>query len=168
MVDPRPGMRIADVGAGTGFFAEMFAEKVGPGGRVYAVDIVPAFIELIRTKVQEDNLDNVVPVLCTDDSVELPPRSIDLAFICDTYHHFEYPLSTMTTLHEALVPGGEVVVVDFIRIPGASREWVINHVRAGQDEFIGEIESVGFELVERGDDLDFLDENYVMRFRKKS
>jgi len=167
MVGAGPGMRIADVGAGTGFFAEMFAERVGPQGRVYAVEIIPEFLEHIRTRAASQGLDNLVTVLCTEDSVELPPRSIDLAFICDTYHHFEYPKSTLATLHEALAPGGEVIVVDFKRIPGVSREWVVNHVRGGQDEVIEEMASAGFEVVSRGDDLDFLNENYVMRLRRR-
>ncbi|MFQ5491357.1 MAG: SAM-dependent methyltransferase, partial [Phycisphaerae bacterium] len=82
------------------------------------------------------------------------------------YHHFEYPMSTLATLHSAMRSGGELVVVDFIRIPGTSSEWVLGHVRAGQDVFIKEIQAAGFELLDRGENIDYLTENYLMRFRK--
>ena len=65
---------------------------------------------------------NVTGVVATDRSVELPAASIDLAFICDTYHHFEFPLRTMESLHRALRPGGQVVVIDFERIEGQSSD----------------------------------------------
>ncbi|MHC4697935.1 MAG: class I SAM-dependent methyltransferase [Planctomycetota bacterium] len=163
----KPGMVIADIGAGTGFFTVMLARKVQPSGRVYAVEIVPEFVELIRTRAKEQELGNIEAVLCSEDSVKLPPASIDLAFVCDTYHHFEYPRSTMGSIHKALKPGGEVVVVDFIRDKRTSRPWVLSHVRADQDNVIREIESDGFELIERGDRIPYLIENYIMRLRKK-
>src|SRR5947209_3814252 len=82
---------------------------------------------------QDKGLQNIVGVVCTADSVKLPPGSVDLVFICDTYHHFEYPRRTMASIHQALKPAGQLVLVDFKRIPGVSREWVLGHVRAGQE-----------------------------------
>jgi ubiquinone/menaquinone biosynthesis C-methylase UbiE len=105
----------------------------------------------------------VQTVLGTERSVELPPNSIDSAFICDVYHHFEYPRSSMASLHRALRPGGEVLLVEFKRIPGTSSDWVLNHVRAGQEVYTAEIESVGFQRIE---EQHFLKDNYVVRFRK--
>ena len=102
-------------------------------------------------------------VLAAPDSVNLRPGSIDVAFIADTYHHFEFPQKTMASIHRALRPGGRVVVIDFHRIEGVSSEWVLNHVRAGQEVFRGEIESAGFRLVEEPK---FLKENYYMIFEK--
>jgi predicted methyltransferase len=159
----RPGMAVADIGAGTGLFTPMFARAAGPKGRVFAVDIAPDFLAHIERRAAAAGLKNVQTVRCTERSVELPPGSIDFAFICDTYHHFEYPRSTMASLHRALRPGGQVLVVDFKRIPGQSTDWVLNHVRAGQDVFTAEIEAAGFRKVEQ---VDLLKDNYVLRFRK--
>lgn len=159
----RSGMSVADIGAGTGLFTPYFAEAVGAGGTVFAVDIALEFVKHIEERAAMSGMKNVRSVLCTDRSVELSPNSVDVAFICDTYHHFEYPQSTMKSLHRALRRGGEVVLVDFKRIPGKSSEWTMNHVRAGQEVFEREIESVGFRKV---DEVDLLKMNYIVRFRK--
>ncbi|MHA1944165.1 MAG: class I SAM-dependent methyltransferase, partial [Candidatus Thorarchaeota archaeon] len=104
-------------------------------------------------------------VLGQDDSIELPPNSVDTVFICDTYHHFEFPQRILRTIHRALRPGGEIVLVDFRRAPG-SPEWLLNHVRAGEETFVSEITAAGFQLV-NDHDVSFLTDNYVLRFRKK-
>lgn len=159
----RPGMEVADIGAGTGLFTPLMAAEVGPRGRVYAVEIVPEFLKLIEQRAAEARLDNIQTVLGTERSVELPPGSIDLAFLCDVYHHFEYPQNSLASIHRALRRNGELFVVDFKRIPGVSSEWILNHVRAGQEEVTREIEAAGFRKVE---ELSFLKDNYVVRFRK--
>jgi predicted methyltransferase len=158
-----PGMVVADIGAGTGLFTRLFAKEVGPGGKVFAVDIAPRFIEHIRKTCEEQGLKNVVGIVCKQDSVELPAQSIDLAFICDTYHHFEFPNKTMASVHRALRPGGQLVLVDFHRIKGKSSEWILNHVRAGQEVFTKEILAAGFKQVEEEK---LLKENYLVRFEK--
>ena len=159
----RPAMVVADIGAGTGLFTPYFARAVGRTGKVYAVDIVSAFLDRIEKRAANEGLANVTTVLCTERSVELPPNSIDFAFICDVYHHFEYPRSSLASLHRALRPGGEMLLVEFKRVPGKSSEWVLNHVRAGQEVFTAEIEAAGFKQIE---EWDMLKENYVLRFRK--
>lgn len=159
----RPGMAVADVGAGTGLFTLPFAEAVGKTGRVYAVDIAPKFVAHIEEKARKAGFENIVGVVGSDRSVELPPESINFAFICDTYHHFEFPSRTMESLHRALRPGGQVVVIDFHRIEGKSSEWVLGHVRAGQEVFTSEILKAGFRLV--GEE-PLLKENYFLRFEK--
>jgi ubiquinone/menaquinone biosynthesis C-methylase UbiE len=157
----KPGMVVADVGAGTGLFTRLFARAVGPEGRVYAVDIAPKFIAYIEKTCKEAGLKNVTGVVCKPDSVDLPEGSVDLVFICDTYHHFEYPYRTMASIHKALRPGGQLVLVDFRRIEGKSSKWVLGHVRAGQEVFVEEIVSSGFKVV--GEEK-FLKENYLVRF----
>jgi len=161
-----PGMDVADIGAGTGLFVEPIARAIGPAGTLYAVDLTPEFIEHIDRRVAEAGLTNVDTVLCEEDSVELPRQSIDFAFICDTYHHFEYPERTMRSLRRALRPGGEIVLIDFERIEGVSREWVLGHVRAGKETVIDELREFGFELTRAQPQDDFLDENYIIRIRK--
>lgn len=161
----KPGMRVADIGAGTGLYTFLLSESVGYDGWVYAVDIAPGFLDHIRGIAAARKVGNISPVLCQEDAVGLPPESIDLAYVCDTYHHFEYPLSTTRTIHRALKPGGRFVVVDFERIPGESREWILDHVRAGKDESRAEIEQAGFEFV-REIKVEGLAENYFIEFKK--
>jgi predicted methyltransferase len=159
----KPGTAVADIGAGTGLFTLLFPAEVGDHGKVYAVEIAPKFVEHIEKLCKEKGIKNVVTIPCKPDSTELPPNSIDLAFICDTYHHFEYPFKTMTSIHRALRPEGRVILVDFKRIQGVSSDWVMNHVRAGQETFNQEIESTGFKVVE---EQKILKENYCLVFKK--
>ncbi len=161
----QPGQTVADIGAGTGLFTRMFSESVGKQGKVIAVDIAQEFLDHIEQASSQQGQKNVETVLCTADSAELPENSIDIAFICDTYHHFEFPLKTMASIHRALKPGGRVLVVDFHRIPGKSREWTLNHVRAGQEVFEQEIIESGFEKTR--EIAGFLEENYFIEFKKK-
>jgi SAM-dependent methyltransferase len=160
-----PGMTVADIGAGTGLFLPDFDRGVGSEGRVYAVEISPQFLEHLRARVEREKLSRVEVVKGLEDSVELPAASVDVAFVCDTYHHFEFPQSTLESLFSAIRPGGSLVVLDFKRIPGESRKWVLEHVRAGKEVFREEIESAGFQF-ERDVAVEGLKENYVIRFRR--
>ena len=161
----KPGTRVADIGAGTGFYSILMSRTVGEDGWVYAVDISPKFVEYLANQFDERSLTNVTTVMCDDDSVCLPPNSIDLAFICEVYHHFEFPQVTMRSILRALSPGGRVVVIDFERIPGVSREWLLGHIRADKQTFINEIEEAGFELVAERQIPGFK-ENYYLEFEK--
>ena len=161
----KEGWTVGDIGAGTGLFTKIFSDLVGNQGHVFAVDISPKFIDHIDQQVKEHDLENISAVLCREDSVALPPASLHMAFICDTYHHFEFPAPTMNSIYRAVKPGGTLVVIDFHRIPGKSREWLLDHVRAGQDVFRSEIERSGFQFVEEVN-VEGLEENYFMIFRK--
>ncbi len=160
-----PGMRIADVGAGTGFYTMLFADAVGPEGWVFAIDIAPRFVQHVLASAAAKHLRNVTGVLCQADTIGLPPRSVELAFVCDTYHHFEFPASTLASIERALVPGGRLVVIDFERIEGVSRDWILGHVRAGKETFRAEIERAGLRFV-REVEIEGLAENYFLEFRK--
>jgi ubiquinone/menaquinone biosynthesis C-methylase UbiE len=159
----RPGTAVADIGCGTGLFTPMLATATGPQGQVYAVDIVPEFLRLVGKRAAEAGQRHVQTVLCTERSVELPPDSIDTAFICDVYHHFEFPQHSLASLHRALRRQGEVFLIDFKREPGVSSDWILNHVRAGQAQVTAEFEAAGFRKIE---ELPMLKDNYVLRFRK--
>ena len=86
-------------------------------------------------------------------------------FICDVYHHFEFPAASLATVHKALKPGGELVLIDFKRIPGESSDFIMGHVRAGQEVFEAEVIAAGFEKVDEVKNL--LEENYFVKFRRK-
>lgn len=162
----RPGMAVADIGAGTGLFTRLFADVVGPGGKVYAVDISKDFLKHITAQSKAKGQPQVVTILGTQDSTKLPPASIDLAFLSDVYHHFEKPDRTLASIYKALRPGGILVVIDFDRVEGKSSEFVLKHIRASQAVFRGEIESAGFECVPTPK-APRMKENFFLRFRKR-
>ncbi|GJM23067.1 MAG: methyltransferase [Planctomycetota bacterium] len=164
-LDVRAGQRVADIGAGTGLFLAPLSEALGPRGLLYAVDLSPRFLEHLRERVRREELGNVRVVECTERSSSLPPDSIDVAFICDTYHHFEHPQETLASLHRALRPGGRLLLLDFERVPGVSRDWMLEHVRAGKLEFAGEVEAAGFSAATELN-VPGLEENYLLSFTK--
>jgi predicted methyltransferase len=157
-------MAVADIGAGTGLFTLQFARAVGPDGRVYAVDLAPNFVAGVLARARAEGLANVAGIVNSERDVALPAASIDLAFICDTYHHFEYPGDTLASIRRALRPGGTLLLVDFRREPGSSSSWVMGHVRAGREQVIAEVEAAGFRLLA---DEGLLRSNYFLRFRRE-
>jgi ubiquinone/menaquinone biosynthesis C-methylase UbiE len=160
----KPGQSVADVGAGTGLFTRLFAEEVKNDGTVYAVDIAQKFLDHIAASAKRQNLKNIKTILGTDVSAGLKDESVDAVFICDTYHHFEFPQRMMTSLHRSLKTGGRVVLIDFARTPDKSSDWVLKHVRAGQDVVEKEITECGFRKVKEVKDI--LKENYIVVFEK--
>jgi predicted methyltransferase len=157
----RPGQAVADVGAGTGLFTRLFAARVGSQGRVYAVDIAREFVRGNLRRAREEGYGNVTGIESNQADTRLAESSVDVAFICDAYHHFEQPQAMLASIRRALRPAGALIVVDFERVPGASPDWVLTHVRGGKDEFRREIEAAGFRFVE---ELKLMRENYFMRF----
>jgi len=161
----RPGMTVADIGAGTGLFLDLFCKGVADGGLLFAVDIAPRFIKHLHQRSALKNHTQVLPIQCSGTSTRLPTASVDIAFTCDTYHHFEYPKSTLASLHAAIKPGGQLIIVDFERIEGVSRKFIMGHVRCGKSRVIEEVTAAGFKMIEeikvRG-----LKENYFLRFQR--
>ena len=109
----KEGLVVADVGAGTGYYARRIAERVGKGGRVYAVDIQPEMLKLLETELALRGITNVQPVLATPTELHLAPGSLDLAIMVDVYHELEYPHETLAEIVRALKPGGRLVFVEF-------------------------------------------------------
>jgi ubiquinone/menaquinone biosynthesis C-methylase UbiE len=160
-----PGMAVADIGAGTGFFTRLFAEKVGSTGKVYAIDIAPQFLEHIAADAKKRRQDQVVTILGSQDSTNLPRDSVDLVFMSDVYHHLENPEKTLASIHQALRPGGRLVVIEFDRVEGKSSAFVLKHVRASQAVFRKEIEDAGFIAIPTPNP-PRLKENFFLRFEK--
>jgi predicted methyltransferase len=160
----KPGMAVADIGAGSGLFTQLFSREVGEKGRVYAVDINPVMIENIVRRARDDGRQNVEGKLGSAKSVPVPPGSLDVAFTSDVYHHFEYPQVMLQSIRAGLKPGGAFIVVEFERIPGASSERILSHVRAGKETVVKEIEAEGFRMVE---ERKIMKANYFLRFQKQ-
>lgn len=162
-LDLVPGMAVADIGAGTGFYTFLFAHKVGSSGKVYAVDISDNFIKNILRIGSEQGLNNIEGIINNQKSTRLTPDTIDLAFICDTYHHFEYPQATLASIYQALRPKGRLVIIDYRKQAGISSSWVMSHVRPNEKIVIKEAEAAGFSLISQQD---FLKSNYFLTFEK--
>lgn len=107
-----PGMTLADVGAGSGYLSRRMAPLVAPG-RVYAVDVQPEMVALLRQLSQQPGLDNIVPVRSTVDNANLPANSVDLAILVDVYHELACPYEVMQSVVNALKPHGRLVFVEY-------------------------------------------------------
>ena len=161
----RPGDIVADVGAGTGLFTELFAEQVGPNGTVYAVDIGPGMLKHIAERARQCGCErSVKTVLNTHDSTELPPACVDVAFVCDTYHHFEHPERMLASIHSALRPGGRLIIIDF-DLRADSGDFIRQRARAPKEVYYREIASAGFERIENGNAPD-IEDNFYAEFRR--
>ena len=159
-----PGMEVADIGSGTGFFTILFAREVGPTGTAYALDITQQFVDHVVETATRLGLGNVEGIVNDIDSTNLGKDSIDVAFVCDTYHHFEYPYKMLASIKDALRPGGRVVLVDLERVEGVTKPFVLNMVRAGKGTFTDEFRNAGFELVK---DVPFSEEDYILVFEER-
>ena len=159
----KAGMDIADIGAGTGFYSLLFAKKVGSSGRVYAVDITDDFVRNIKRRAAENKLDNIHAIISEQKDTRLDENSIDLAFVCNTYHHFEYPQAMLASMRRALRSGGSLVIIDYRKQPATSSPWVMSHVRPDKQTVINEIEQAGFKL--QSEPM-MLAENYFLSFIK--
>ncbi len=141
----KQGEVIADIGAGSGYFAFRFAEHVGQSGRIYAVDINPDMIVHMNRRIRELNLKNVVTILAEPNDPLLPESSMDRLFFCESWHHIENHVRYLALIRKILKPGGEVVMIDFEKkdLPvGPPLE-----MRIARADLVREMESNGFRLV---------------------
>ena len=109
----KPGMVVADIGAGTGYLARRMAAAVVPGGKVLAVDVQPEMLSLLQSMVRQTGLTQIEPSLGTEVDVRLPASSIDLAIMVDVYHELAFPYEVMASIIRALKPGGQLVFVEY-------------------------------------------------------
>lgn len=109
----RPGMVVADIGAGTGYLTRRIAPALLPGGRALAVDVQPEMVRMLEAMVRQTGLTQIQPVLGGEDDVRLPAASVDLAIMVDVYHELAYPYEMLASLVTALKPGGLLVFVEY-------------------------------------------------------
>lgn len=161
----QPGMVVADIGAGTGAFMAPLSEATGAEGKLLAVDISPKFLAHLRERVADEGLANVEIVEGTATESTLAAGSVDLMFMCDVYHHIEYPAVYLRDLRQALAAEGRLVIVEFDKVPGKTSERMMKHVRQDKATLLAEMQEAGWELEREITDVP-LDENYMLVFRK--
>src|SRR5262245_52547924 len=107
------GAAVADIGAGSGYMTVRLAKRVGPTGVVYANDVQPQMLEMLRRRIEREKITNVTLVQGTIDDPKLPPASVDLQLMVDVYHEFSQPQAMLRGLRQALKPGGRLVLVEY-------------------------------------------------------
>lgn len=109
----KAGDVVADIGAGSGYHTFRLAEKVGAKDKVYAVDIQPEMLEIIKKRMKEKKVENIQPIQGTESDPKLPDNSVDSILLVDVYHEFSFPYEMTTAMVKALKPGGRLVFVEF-------------------------------------------------------
>jgi len=108
----KPGMLIADIGAGSGYHSALLSKMVG-SGKVFAVDVEPEMIAYLNERIKQEKLSRIIPVLSTEQKLPLPENTIDMMLLVDVYHEFSYPYEMTLSMRAALKPGGKLVLVEF-------------------------------------------------------
>ena len=153
----KPGSNVADIGAGSGWFAVRAARRVGKDGAIYAVEINRKYIRHIERRAKKEKLANIRTVLGKTDDPMLPPNSIDAVLLLKTYHEVEEPIRLLRRLRPALRPGALVGVIDR---GGIGTDHGLN-----ADVVIKEAAQAGYELVEQHDFVKSEDVDYFLVFR---
>jgi arsenite methyltransferase len=159
-LDITPGSRVADLGAGGGYFTWHLARAAGPQGRVYAVDIDETGLNIIRKDMQARHITNVVPVLAEPTDAKLP-EPVDLVFSCDTYHHMDDRVAYFKSLAQYLKADGQVAILDFH--PHGFFSGLLGHGTAAE-EVRREMESAGYR---RTADFDMIDGQHFQIFSRR-
>lgn len=145
------GDRVAEIGAGDGYWLAWLSEAVGPSGRVYAVEVEDAKVEELRGRVERDSLDNVIVVRGQYADPELPDAGIDLAMTCLTYHHIEGTTEYFRRLQRDLAPGGRVAHLDDRGDTLPPLRWIIGEHFTDPDRIAAEMFEAGYRRTESHD-----------------
>ncbi|PZV85348.1 methyltransferase family protein [Algoriphagus aquaeductus] len=138
---------VADIGAGSGYYTFKIAPKV-PKGKVYAVEIQEKAINYLKEKSQELGISNVVPVMGSEKSPNLPTASVDLAIMVDVYHELEYPVEMLASIRQSLKPGGKLLLIEY---RGEDPEVAIKPLhKMTVKQAEKELTANGFKLVQNG------------------
>lgn len=144
----KPGDVVADVGCGTGYFARRMAKAVAPGGRVYAVDIQKEMLDLLRARLEQEGIENVVPLLGEAEDPRLAPASLDWILLVDVYHEFQQPKPMLAHMRAALKPGGRIALIEY-RQEGDSALHIRPEHRMSVAQVLEEWLPAGYRLVKR-------------------
>jgi len=156
----KPGDIIADIGAGTGYFTRLFAQAVGHEGKAIGLDIEPSMVEYMKEDAKKRGLTNYEAGVVKPDDAGLPSKSVDIIFICNTYHHIEDRVNYLKRLSKALKPNSRIVIVDFYKKPMPVGPQSIAH-KISEEDVKKEFKKAGYRLTKS---LDFLPYQYYLEF----
>jgi len=142
----KDGDVVADLGCGTGWFARRMARVIAPRGTVYAVDIQPEMLDLLRGYVAAEGVKGIVPVLGTETDPRLPAGGLDWILMVDVYHEFQKPEPMLAAIRRSLKPTGRVALVEY-RLEGASASHIRSEHRMSLEQVLAEWQPAGFRLV---------------------
>lgn len=145
------GSTVADIGAGVGFYTMKLAQRVGPTGRVYAEDIQPGMIDILKQNLAKAGLRNVIPIVGTESDPKLPVASIDIELLVDVYHEFSKPREMLRKLRDSLKPNGKLVLLEY-RAEDPNVPIRPEH-KMTVDQVKAELEPEGFRLERRSEKL---------------
>lgn len=160
----KPGHVVVDIGAGTGYFSRHFSKAVGAEGKVIGVDIQSSMVRALIADKKRWGLRNYEARLVPADDPLLDKGSVDVAFVCDTYHHIEGRVAYFSNLKTAFRPGGRLVIVDPVKPDGYTNDGA--EKRFTTDEVIDELRRAGYRLTKRFDFL--LPHQYFLEFEPAS
>lgn len=149
----RPGMTVADIGAGSGIFSRPLAKAVAPAGNVYAVDIEQGLLDYINDRDKEENIRNVKTVLGEFDDPKLPARDVDLAFINDVLHHIEHRAQYLKALSTYIKPSGRIAIIEMDKTDPDTPHRNQPQLLLERDEVLQWMSDAGFKVLEEHSDL---------------
>jgi predicted methyltransferase len=150
-----PGSRVADIGAGSGYFTFHLAQRVGATGRVYAVDVQRAALEDIDRRARARSQTQITTILGSDNDPHLPPESLDVVLVVNTYHELRAYDGMMEGFRRGLKAGGLLAVIDCEAEPGESSESYVRHHRVPSATVREEATRNGFRFLRN--ELGFVD-----------
>jgi len=113
ILELKPGMVVADIGAGTGYLSRRIAPLVMPGGKIIALDLQPEMVNFLKAGVKRSGLSQIEVRLGTVDDIKLPKNSVDMAIMVDVYHELAFPYEVLSSIMRALKPRGRIVFVEY-------------------------------------------------------
>ncbi len=147
----KPGMAVCDMGCGNGYHTLPLAEMVGEKGKVFAVDVQPQMIEMLKANIAAKGIKNIEPINGLYHDPKLPPNSCDMILLVDVYHEFSHPVQMLTSMHTALKTDGQIVLVEF-RAEDDTVPIKPEH-KMSKEQINKEMNANGFKLVREFDGL---------------
>jgi ubiquinone/menaquinone biosynthesis C-methylase UbiE len=149
----KPGMVVADIGAGSGLFSRPLAKVVAPAGKVYAVDIQQDLLDHINQRDKEENIRNIQTVLGEFDDPKLPARDVDLAFINDVLHHIQHRAVYLKALGTYMKPSGRIAIIEMNKDDPNTPHKKQPELLVAREEIMQWMSDAGFKLVQEHADL---------------
>lgn len=143
ILQPQPGMTCADVGCGSGYFTLPIAERIGPDGKVYAIDLLPEMLEELERRVQSRGLKNVITVRSSEREIPLPEACVDAACLVNNFHELEMPVEFLQEIRRILKQNGQLFLIDWKPIETPMGPPL--NVRVSLEMLFDALQAAGFE-----------------------